>query len=369
MHALEAIRILDATRLLPGALATQYLADFGADVIKIEQPGIGDYARHLFAAGGENPVFAATNAGKRSVAIDLKQAAGREAFLALVRTADVLIESFRPGVMDRLGLGYTVAHAVNPKLIYVALTGYGQSGAMRDAAGHDINYLAVSGALDLIGPGGGAPVVPNIQIADIAGGGMQAATGVLLALVARGRSGEGQFVDVSMTRGAANLTALPLAQFRATGEEPRRGAGILSGEYACYTVYRCRDGRFVAVGALEPKFWESLCRALGRPELIAAQYAPERQAALKQELAKMFEIRTAPEWARDLETHDCCVTLVRTVSESAGCDWLLVDRPAPGLTATPGRRARTAPKLGEHTRQVLEEAGLTAAEIDAVISA
>src|SRR3974390_2305742 len=153
MRALEGIRILDTTRLLPGALATQYLADFGADVIKIEQPGVGDYARHLFAAGGGNPVFTATNGGKRSVAIDLKQAAGRDAFLALARTADVLIESFRPGVMDRLGLGYEVLHAGNPKLIYLALTGYGQSGAMRDAAGHDINYLAGSGALDLIGAG------------------------------------------------------------------------------------------------------------------------------------------------------------------------------------------------------------------------
>lgn len=355
MQALEGIRVLDATRLLPGALATQYLADFGADVIKIEQPGVGDYARHLFAEGGENPVFTATNLGKRSVELDLKDAAGREAFLALARTADVLIESFRPGVMDRLGVGYEVLREVNPRLIYVALTGYGQSSPLRNAAGHDINYLAVSGVLDLIGPGSGAPVVPNVQIADIAGGAMQAAMGILLALVARERTGEGQFVDVSMTRGAANLTALPLAQFRATGQEPRRGAGILSGEYACYAVYRCRDERYVAVGALEPKFWESLCRALGLAELIPVQYAPDRQIELKQKLAEVFQTKDAPKWALELETHDCCVTLVRTVSESAGCGWLLVGRPAPGLSGTPGRRGASAPKLGEHTREVLGE--------------
>jgi alpha-methylacyl-CoA racemase len=365
MQALEGIRILDATRLLPGALATQYLADFGADVIKIEQPGTGDYARHLFAAGGESAVFTATNGGKRSIAIDLKRPEGREALLALARTADVLIEGFRPGVMERLGLGFDTLHHVNSRLIYLALTGYGQTGPLRGAAGHDINYMAVSGALDLIGAGDGGPAVANVQIADVAGGGMQTAMGVLLALAARSRTGEGQFVDVGMTRGAANLTALPRALFRATGDEPRRGQGILSGEYACYSVYRCRDERYVAAGALEPKFWRALCGALGRPELIGDQFAPERQFALKQELAQMFQTKNAADWATELEPHDCCVTLVRTVSESAACDWLRVDGPAPGLSATPGIRARKAPALGEHTREVLREAGVPDAEVDA----
>ena len=365
MQALNGIRVLDATRLLPGALATMYLADFGADVIKIEQPGMGDYARTLFTTHGENPVFTATNGGKRSVAIDLKQSRGRNALLALVRAADVLIESFRPGVMDRLGLGYPVLHAANPRLIYAALTGYGQDGPMRDAAGHDLNYMAMSGALDLIGHRGGEPVVPGVQIADIAGGGMQAAMGILLALLARERTGEGQFVDIGMTRGAANLIALPLAQHTLAGQEPARGEGILSGQYACYCVYECRDHRFVAVGALEPKFWQSLCGALARPDLIAGHYAPEpRQSVLKSELAGIFAQKDAATWIRELDPHDCCVTLVCTVSESAGCGWLRAVEPAPGLSATPGRRSAKAPALGEHTREILLEAGVPESEID-----
>ncbi len=368
MQALEGVRILDATRLLPGALATQYLADFGAGVIKIEQPGVGDYARHLFMKDGENPVFTSTNRGKRSIAIDLKQEHGRRALLALVRGADVFIEGFRPGVMNRLGLGYEVLRAANPRLIYVALSGYGQHGPMRDAAGHDINYMAMSGALDMIGVRDGEPVVPGVQIADIAGGGMQAAMGVLLALAARERTGEGQFVDVSMTRGAACLTALPLAQYHATGVEPARGEGILSGQYACYTVYRCRDNRWVAVGALEPKFWQSLCRALQRADLIDSHFAPEpRQSELKRELASIFTRRDAAEWATELAAHDCCVTLVRTVAESASCEWLHLEKPAPELAGTPGRQQQGAPGLGEHTREVLVEAGVSDSDIETLL--
>jgi alpha-methylacyl-CoA racemase len=357
-RALEGTRVLDLTRLLPGALATQYLADFGADVIKIEQPGTGDYARHLFTKHGENPVFTATNRGKRSAAIDLKQEAGRALLVALARWADVLIESFRPGVMNRLGAGYEVLHRENPRLIYVALTGYGQEGPMHGAAGHDLNYLAMAGALDLIGERGGPPVVPGVQIADIAGGAMQTALGVLLALAARERNGEGQFVDVSMTRGAASLLTIPLAHGGAA-----RGEGILSGQYACYSVYRCADNRWIAAGALEPKFWAALCKALGRQDLVERQYAPD-QAALKAELASIFAERESGEWMRVLAPHDCCITLVRTVAEAAGCDWLHAGRPAPELSETPGTRAARAPALGEHTRDVLWEVGIPEPEIE-----
>lgn len=365
MQALEEIRVLDATRLLPGALATLYLADFGADVIKIEQPGVGDYARQLFSTSDENPFFIATNRGKRSVAIDFKKPEGKEALLRLARGADVLIEGFRPGVMDRLGLGFQVLHEVNPRLIYAALTGYGQSGPLRDAAGHDINYLATAGVLDLIGERNGPPVVPGVQIADIAGGAMQSVMGVMLALAARERTGEGQFVDISMTRGSVIMLALALAQLEAGAREPARGEGILSGQYACYGVYRCRDGRWIAVGALERKFWDSLCRGLGRGDLIEDHFAPEpRQARLKSELAGIFAQKDAADWVRELEAHDCCVTLVSTVAEAGAEGWLEVDQPAPGLSATPGKRGATAPKLGEHTRQVLREAGVAEADIE-----
>lgn len=354
MRALEGLRVLDLTRLLPGALATQYLADAGADVIKIEQPGTGDYARTLFTPGGTNPVFTATNRGKRSIVLDLKHPRGKELLLALVKKSDVLVESFRPGVMDRLGLGWSILHEANPRLIYAALTGYGQQGPMRDAAGHDINYMAVSGALGLIGVRSGEPVVPNVQIADVAGGGMQTAMAVLLALAARERSGEGQFADVSMTHGAAKLLAIPLAHYTTTREEPGRGEGILSGEYACYGVYRCRDRHWIAVGALEPKFWEALCRAIGCPDLIGDHYAhPSRQRQIRGQLAGVFAQRDAADWLAQLAPHDCCVTLVRTVGEAVADPWL-------GLTAPPGR----APGLGEHTREVLLEAGIPVAGID-----
>lgn len=355
MKALEGLRVLDATRLLPGAVATQWLADFGADVIKIEQPGVGDYARHLFARDGRSEIFEATNRGKRSVELDLKTHRGREVLIALARAADVLIESYRPGVMKRLGLGYESLGAVNPRLIYVALTGYGQNGPMRDAAGHDINYLALSGVLDTVG------LVPGVQVADLAGGSMQAVIGILLALAARERTGTGQFVDVSMTRGVADLLAVPLSELAATGREPVLGEGILSGGYACYNLYECRDGRLLALGALEPKFWAALCRVLDRPGLIARQFEPA-QSELKQILADVFRERDASEWERLLQPHDCCATLVRTVSEAAGCSWLELGEPAPRLAGTPGRRGSVAPRLGEHTRDVLREAGVAGNE-------
>ncbi len=350
MKALQGIRVLDATRLLPGALATQQLADFGAEVIKIEQPGLGDYARTLLESGS-SAIFAATNRGKRSVVLDLKSTAGKNAFLCLIRCADVLIEGFRPGVMDRLGLGFETLQAENSGLIYVSLTGYGQSGPMRAAAGHDLNYLAVSGVLDQMRGDDGDCIVPGIQIADIAGGAMQAVIGILLALTARQQNGEGQLVDISMTRGAAQMLTV-------------RGHRMLSGAYACYTTYQCRDGRSIAVGALEPKFWTALCRALGREDLIARQFEPEtQQPALKHELAAMFGTKDAAEWAAELSAHDCCVTVVRTLAEAVGTDWLRVDEPWPALSATQGQRATSVPLLGENTREVLMEAGLSEAEI------
>ena len=204
MTALEGLRVLDLTRLLPGATATQTLRDFGAEVIKVEPPG-GDYARTLLTEGGSSPIFAATNRGKKSIVLDLKDPEGRAALLRLAGSADVLIEGFRPGVMDRLGLSFATLHECNPRLIVASLTGYGQSGEFRDLAGHDLNYLALGGVLDGIGVKDGPPVIPGIQIADLAGGAMQAVIGILLALAARERTGEGQQVDVSMMDGAASL--------------------------------------------------------------------------------------------------------------------------------------------------------------------
>lgn len=346
MTALDGITVLDLTRLLPGAVATQGLVDFGAEVIKIEQPGIGDYARHSFAGEGENPVFALTNRGKKSVEIDLKDAGGKAAFLDLVRTADVAIEGFRPGVMDRLGLGYAVQYETNPRLIYVALTGYGAEGRYAALAGHDINYLALSGVLDLMGAKDGPPALAGIQIADLAGGSMQAVIGILLALEARHRTGRGQRVEISMFAGAAALMPVPVAVLQETGQPPERGNELLSGRYACYQVYAAAEKSYVAVGALEPKFWENLCRELGCEELIADQYAPEpRQTELKLALAKKFAGATAEEWFVRLGAKDCCVTPVRNLKEAIG-DYQ--GGPIPLLSDTPGRAEGRAPRLGEH---------------------
>ncbi len=355
MTALQGTVILDLTRLLPGAVATDWMRQFGAEVIKIEQPGIGDYARTLMTKG-ENPTFAATNRGKRSIALDLKTAGGKQTLERLAAQADILIEGFRPDVMDRLGAGYESLRKVNPRLIYVSLTGYGPDGPYAALAGHDLNYLSLAGVLDLIGPAQGAPVVPGIQIADLAGGSMQAVIGMLLALQARQRTGEGQRVDISMTDGAAALLTVPLAAYRATGSVPRRGAEMLSGGLACYSVYEAAGGTYVSVGALEAKFWATLCRELGVPELIEDHMKPEpRQGEMKAVLAARFREKTAEEWFELLGRKECCVTPVRTVAEAAADPHFQRGEigAIPRMSATPAASADRPPKLGENTDELL----------------
>jgi len=344
--ALDGIVVLDLTRLLPGAVATQWLAGFGAEVIKIEQPGIGDYARRSFDSAQENPVFALTNRGKKSLALDLKDPQGQQAFLKLAATADVVIEGFRPGVMDRLGIGCEVLREKNPRLIYAALTGYGTEGKYAMLAGHDINYLALSGVLDLMGPKDGPPSLAGIQIADLAGGSMQMVIGILLALEARHRTGRGQRVDVSMFAGSAALMPIPVAAFKASAQPPGRGNDLLSGRFACYQIYAAAGGSYVAVGALEPKFWGNLCRELGCADLVDDQYAPDpRQAEIKSRLAAIFLGATAEEWFTRLGSKDCCVTPVRNLKDAIDDH---PDGPIPQLSDTPGRTPGKAPKLGEH---------------------
>ncbi|MGO4885891.1 MAG: CaiB/BaiF CoA transferase family protein [Bryobacteraceae bacterium] len=357
MRPLDGLVVLDLSRLLPGAAASLQLANFGAEVIKIEEPERGDYARSIPPyLEGEGAVFHTVNRGKKSVALDLKTDAGRAALLKLAVHADVLVESFRPGVIERLGLDYETLRTVNPRLIYVSITGYGQTGPWSDLAGHDINYQALGGGLDLNGAGGGPPVVPGIQIADLAGGAMQAVIGILLALQARAKTGRGQAVDVSMTDGVASLLPVALGIHAATGEIPARGDGILTGRYACYRVYETAGGRCIAVGALEPKFWRALCEALGCPQFIADQFAEDpRRAEIVAELARVFRTRTSEEWFDLLRPADVCVTPVLNVAEVAAHFAL---RPGdsvvvPKLSDTPGHLGGPPPRLGEQTRQIL----------------
>ena len=357
MRPLDGIVVLDLTRLLPGAAATMQLANFGAEVIKIEEPERGDYGRRLPPyLDGEGALFHMVNRGKKSVALDLKSAGGRTAFLNLVRTADVVVESFRPGVMERLGLSYEALRERNQQLIYVSITGYGQAGPLATLAGHDINYMAMGGGLDLNGECGGPPVIPGIQIADLAGGALQAVIAVLLALAARAKTGRGQAVDVSMMAGVAWLLPVALGIYAAQGEAPARGETVLTGHYACYRVYEAAGGRSIAVGALEPKFWQALCRALEREEFIPDQFAESpRREEIVAELARIFRTRTAEEWYERLQAVDACVTPVRNVAEVAAYfglgpgDSMVVPR----LSDTPGRPGGRPPRLGEHTREIL----------------
>jgi alpha-methylacyl-CoA racemase len=379
--ALEGIRVIDLSRLLPGPFLTMILADLGADVVKLEDPKLGDYMRQVPPTkGGTSGRFLAVNRGKRSIVLDLKAPAGRDALLRMVAKADVVVETFRPGVMDKLGVGYAQLAAANPGIVMCSISGFGQTGPFVHRAGHDIGYLALAGVLALGGPAGGAPMMPGVQIADLAGGSLWGATAILAALVGRHRTGQGAHLDISMTEGALALVSAELGNLDC-GVHPTRGVERLNGGVACYGIYRTRDDRYLAVGALEPKFWIALNEAIGRPPNVSELLdSPEAQARFRAEIAAIFATRTAAEWNAILANHDCCVELVTEVDE-------LPDHPlhrarevfftidgGPGVgpvqqvrtpLGTP-KAPRPPPRQGEHTHAVLTEYGFSEAEIAAV---
>jgi alpha-methylacyl-CoA racemase len=379
--ALQGIRILDLSRLLPGPFLTMVLADLGADVVKIEDPRLGDYMRAgVPARGGLSGRYLAVNRGKRSAVLDLKADAGREALLRMAGKADVVVESFRPGVMDKLGLGYAALAAANPAIVMCSISGFGQTGPYVDRAGHDLGYIALAGVLAMGGTAGGAPMMPGVQIADLAGGALWSATAILAALVRRHRTGKGAQLDISMTEGALALASHELGNL-ACGGAVTRGTGALNGGLACYGIYRTLDDRYLAVGALEPKFWIALNQAIGRPPNIAELAGgPDDQAKTRAELAARFATRTAAEWTAILAEHDCCVELVTELAELAehplhrarevfftldggpGIGPVSQVRTPLGTPASP----RRPPRHGEHTGDVLGEYGFSAAEIAAL---
>ena len=363
---LTGIRILDLTRLLPGAYCTLLLADMGADVIKVEEPGAGDYMRWTPPlAGGQSALFNAINRNKRSVTLNLKTDAGRDLLLRLVEGADVLVEGNRPGVMDRLGLGWEVVHARNPRLVMCSITGYGQDGPFASRAGHDLNYMATAGGLGLNGERDGPPVPPAVQVADIGGGGLQPAVAILGALVGVQRGGEGRWIDASMTDGAVSWLALALAT-HAGGETVARGHQRLSGRFACYRVYACKDGGYYSVAALEPKFWSALCGALERPDLVDLQYSDD--SVVHVALEEMFASRTRLEWQRRLSALDACCEPVLDIDEVPSHPQIAARRliethetgveVRPAIRLSEGWRRRDAPRLGEHSKEVLAELGI-----------
>ena len=387
---LEGLRILDLSRLLPGGFCSLLLADFGAEVIKVEDTGMGDYVRWAppYYAGVEDSarsaLFLSLNRGKRSIRIDLKSDAGNAVLLRLVRDADVLLESFRPGVLDRLGVGYERLRQENPGLVYCAITGYGQNGPNRDRSGHDMNYLGLNGLLGLTGEADGPPVQAAGQIADLGGGALMAAFGILVALRERERSGEGQLVDCSMFDGSLSWLAMVAAEALASGFTPRRGKLMLSGSVICYRPYRCADG-YVTLGALEPKFWSAWCRGVGREDLVPHQFAApgsDPHAAVQ----AIFAERTREDWRRFASEHDCCLEPVLELdevldSELVAAREMVVELEQPGaerpvrLLAPPVKLSRTpadgnrgpGPTLGEDTEAVLTAAGYSSSEITELV--
>ena len=370
---LAGIRILDLTRLLPGPVATLHLADLGADVIKIEDPQVGDYARTLGTGQGEDSAyFRMVNRNKRGLRLDLKLASGVEVFMRLARDADVVVESFRPGVVDKLGIGYAAVAVINPKITYCSISGYGQDGPYRDLAGHDINYLGYAGVLEQIGSAGGDPAIPNFQIADLLGGAMTAAMGILAAVIEAQRSGEGRYIDISMTDSVLAHSYFAMLRLNDAGCSAPRGGDLLSGGLPCYAVYRCADGRYMAVGALEGKFWKTCCELLERPAWVARQW----DGALRAELAALFATRPRDVWAALFVAVDCCVTPVLTPEEALQNEQIVARGmvlQSDGLTqfAPPLKLSghefsirHQAPKAGEHNDEILRDAGCSVAEID-----
>lgn len=323
-HPLHGIRILDLTRLLPGPVATMHLADMGAEVIKIEDAGIGDYARSMGHVRNEvSQFFVAVNRGKTFLQLDLKNAAQRGHFLTMVETADVVVESFRPGVMDKLGLGWDVLKNVNPKLVMCAISGYGADGPFARLAGHDINYIGYAGMLDQNVGGDGVPALPNLQIGDLLGGAQSAVQGILAALLRSRIDGKGRFVDISMTDAVFAHNIMPLVAVNCFSKPAVPGRDLLTGGVACYNVYRTRDHRFMAVGALELKFWQSCCDVLGRPDLATRHWTLGQEIGgadamqVKAELDAIFSHETFAHWIDAFGNVDCCVTPVLRTDEAA----------------------------------------------------
>jgi alpha-methylacyl-CoA racemase len=410
---LEGIRVLDLSRLLPGGFCSLLLADFGADVLKVEDTGMGDYIRWSppYVEGAEDSarsaLFLSLNRNKRSIRLDLKSEGGREVLLRLVGDYDVVLESFRPGVLDRLGVGYERMREVNPGIVYCAISGYGQDGPRRDASGHDMNYLGLIGLLGLTGESGGgaggAPIQSAGQIADLGGGALMAAFGIMAALrerdgapavpardgsparAAQPGSGEGQVVDVSMADGALSWLAMVAGAYFADGTVPHRGDLPLAGSLVCYRPYACADG-WVTLGALEPKFWQAWCRGVGREDLIERQFERPGSDA-HSEVQTIFRARTRAEWEAFARTHDCCLEPVLDLDEALRSELvrareMVVEIDQPGaerpvrqlgipvkLARTPGSHARLpGPALGEHTEQALRAAGYSAEEVAELIA-
>jgi len=396
MSALEGIRILDLTHLVPGSLCTMILGDLGADVIKVGAPpgvgGRGAGVGMLLTDDEERKqaAFDALNRNKRSMGLNLRSDKGREIFYKLSRTADVVVEGFRPGVVKRLGVDYEKIKGLNPKIIYCSLSGYGQDGPYSRLSGHDVNYISITGALNLIGSPDRPPAVPLNLLADFAGASLHGVIGILAALVARGKTGQGQYVDIAYADGVITLLTWFISNYFARGVMFNRGETWLHGAYPYYCVYKAKDGKYISIGCVEPWFWENLCRALGKEEYIPFCISPEhflhkpkgkKWEEISSYFKQVFLTKTRDEWFNFLVDKDVPVGKVYSFDEVFHDPQVLhrqmvleIDHPTLGkvkhpgiaikLSETPGKVRSLAPIFGEHTETILRDLGYNKSQID-----
>src|SRR4030042_5891692 len=382
MGLLKELKMLDLSRLLPGPYCSLLLADLGMEVLKIEDPEQGDYMRMMGPAlKKDSAYFHALNRNKKSMLLNLKAKEGKGILYQLIDTYDILLEGFRPGVMDRLGIGYQELKRRNPRVIFCSLSGYGQDGPYKERSGHDINYIGLGGILELTGSGGGDPIIPGTQIADIGGGGMMAAIGILAAIVHREKTGEGQYLDVAMHDGVISWLSIHAGRYFMDKELPKRGEMHLSGRYACYQVYPTKDGRHISLGALEPKFWKNFCETLGRKDLILKQFIEgEERVQIIKEIRELFKTKTQKEWVESFKNVDACLEPILSLGEVFQHPHVLhrkmvieYEHPVEGKIRQVGNPIKSSqfpfeirtpsPAWGEHTMEALKEIGYSEKEI------
>ena len=388
MQALTNVKVLDFCRNAPGMFCTMILADLGADVLMVERPMTGDRAEYERAVNGvsspederRRASYNALQRNKRSIALNMKEPESREIFYSLAEDADVVVEGFRPGVMDRLGAGYSKISEINPRVVYCSVSGYGQDGPYANMAGHDLNYISLAGALSMIGNSEeDNPSIPLNLLADYAGGGLCGAVGILSALLARNTTGRGQFLDIAMTEGVMYMMAAVVSGFYERGHSPRRGSSRLNGGAPYYNVYRTKDGKYLSIAAIEPWFWVNLCQALGRDDLAGSQDAQgDARQELVQFLEQTFLTRTRDEWFEMLRDRSISVGKVYSLEEALADPHIAhrgmvveVEAPdVPGgkvsqigipihLSETPGLVRHVGPVTGQHTEEVLRALGYT----------
>jgi crotonobetainyl-CoA:carnitine CoA-transferase CaiB-like acyl-CoA transferase len=385
--ALDGIKVLDLSRLAPGPHCSMLLADFGADVTLVEAvPGssakLGSAGLRRSEGADRAAAYNALGRGKKSIALNLKDDAAREIFYEMVKTADVVIEGFRPGVVKRLGVDYDTLAKLNPRVICCSISGFGQTGPYSNLVGHDINYISVGGALGVTGRPGQAPAIPVNIIADFAGGGLTAAFAICLAIIAREKTGRGQNVDIGMSDGVLSLMTSAFTQFFSTGTPIRPGEMLLNGASPFYNTYKCSDGRWFSIGSIEGHFWEALCKVIGTEDLLPKQFSQDEWPAMTERFAGIFATKSADEWMAIMSQHDICAAPVLEMENVVTNEHNVargmvveVDSPigkvqqigvGPKLSDTPGKPKHSAPLIGQHTDEVLKSLGYDDAKVAAL---